>query len=91
MSQSYDPAGRMTAIGDWLGHTTSFSYDANSNPTVETYPNGVTSTSTFNAADQLMAIADSAGATPLASFGYARDAAGQLKRRRLVPPRGCRG
>ncbi len=78
VAQTYDAAGRATGIGDWLGNTSSFGYDASSNQTTETYPNGVSATSTFNAANQLTGITDTAGSTPLASFGYTRDAAGQL-------------
>jgi YD repeat-containing protein len=43
----------MTSITDWLGNTTRFGYDADGNMTGETYPNGVTTSLSYDAADQL--------------------------------------
>lgn len=59
---------------------TTFAYDANSNLTTETLPagTGVVDTFTFNASDQLGAVASNKGGSALFSASYARDAANQL-------------
>jgi RHS repeat-associated protein len=44
VTDSYDGAGLLTSVRDWLGHTTSFSYDAEGNLTAEKFPGGVTAT-----------------------------------------------
>jgi RHS repeat-associated protein len=76
----YDAAGRWTSVLDWNSNTTTFGYDANSNLTTETLPaaSGVVDSFTFNAADQMTAVASVKGGTTLFSAGYARDAANQL-------------
>ncbi len=38
VTRTYDRAGRMASVSDWLGHTTSFSYDADSNLVGIAYP-----------------------------------------------------
>jgi RHS repeat-associated protein len=73
VTRTYDNAGRLSTIGDWLSHQTSFGYDANSNLTGITYPNGVAATWTYNQADQLTAISDVDGSTPILSLSYTRD------------------
>lgn len=73
---TYDAAGHLSSLTDWLGATTSFAYDADGNLVTTGYPNGTTATSTYDAADRMSATADAQGASPLASFSYTRCAAG---------------
>lgn len=77
VTRTFNGAGDLTSVRDWLGDTTSFDYDADENPTSDTYPNSVLASATYNAADQLTGITDTHGSTTLASFGYTRDANGQ--------------
>ena len=65
-------------MADWLTHTTTFAYDADSNLTTETYPNGTVGTSTFDAADRMSSTVDSLNGTQFLSLTYHRDADGQL-------------
>ena len=63
---------------DWLGHSTTFSYDHDGNVTGEAYPNGVSAASAYDAADQLASITDSTTSATLATFDYARNGDGQV-------------
>jgi RHS repeat-associated protein len=77
----YDNAGRWTSVQDWNSNITNFGYDADSNLTTETFPSAstVVDTFTFNAADQMTAVASvKGGSTTLFSAGYTRDSANQL-------------
>lgn len=80
VNRQYDTAGRLTAVTDWLGHTTTFTPDADANVTSQVYPNNTTATQSFDGADRLTSVADTAtgGASPFASFSYARDANDQI-------------
>ena len=82
VTRGYDAAGRWTSVQDWNTNTTTFGYDPDSNLTTETFPaaSGVVDTFTFNAADQLTAVASNKGGSPLSPFpaAYTRDAANQL-------------
>jgi YD repeat-containing protein len=80
VTRGYDIAGRWTSVSDWLSpvNRASFTYDPNGNLTAAAIPGGVTDTYTFNAADQLTAIADTAGSNSVFSATYARDANGQV-------------
>ncbi len=80
VTRGYDNAGRWTSVQDWLGNTTSFGYDVNSNLTTETLPSasGVVDTFSFDAADRLTAISDKKGNTTRFSATYIRDNANQL-------------
>src|SRR5206468_1059212 len=63
----------------WLEHTTTYEYDANSNLTTQSYPNGVVATFTHDNANRLTAIVDRVGSSaPILSLSYNRDGAGQL-------------
>lgn len=80
VARGYDDAGRFTSVLDWQSNTTTFGYDVNSNLTTETLPagSGVVDTLTFDAADRLMAIADTKAGNTLFSAAYVRDNANQL-------------
>ena len=81
VARGFDDAGRLASVQDWLGNTTSFGYDANSNLTTETLPagTGIVDTFSVDAADRLTAISDvKGGSTILFSATYSRDNANQL-------------
>jgi RHS repeat-associated protein len=52
------------------GATTTFAYDDDDNRTTTTYPNGVTQSATYDAADRLTSIAGTKGSTTLTRFAY---------------------
>lgn len=79
--RGYDNAGRWTTVQDWLGNSTTFGYDANSNLTTKTLPTstGIVDTSGYNASDQNTSISDVKNSTTtLFSATYGRDNAGQV-------------
>ena len=76
VTRMFNAASQLASVRDWLGNTTSFSYDPNGDLTSEAYPNGVTAASVYDNAGQLTSISDTSGATTLASFTYARDNTG---------------
>lgn len=82
VTRTYDDAGRLRTVNDGAStpKITTFSHDADSNPTSQVYPNGDTATFTPDGADRLMAITDTkAGVSgSFASFSYGRDNANQL-------------
>jgi RHS repeat-associated protein len=73
VTRTYDTAGRLKTITDWLSNKTSFGYDADSNLTSETYPNTVKATFKYDKDDQVISIADALGSTQLLSFAYTRN------------------
>ncbi len=78
VTQSYNGAGEESSVSDWLGHTTNFTYDANGNLTTSALPNGVSATTAYDAANQISSITDTSAQGSLASFGYTRNADGQV-------------
>ena len=76
--RGYDAAGNLTSVSDWLGHTTTFAYDADSNLEDEQYPGAVNTQLSYDNADRLIDMSDTSGAHPIASFSYVRDAIGQV-------------
>lgn len=80
VSRGYDAAGRWTSVTDWLGNTTDFAYDPNSNLTTETLPSeaGIKDNFAYANDDSLSAISDMHGATSVFGANYTRDANRQL-------------
>ncbi|MGO9976846.1 MAG: DUF6531 domain-containing protein [Solirubrobacteraceae bacterium] len=78
INHAYDDDGRLKSVTDWLGHTTTFGYDGDGNETSESLPGSVTAASTYDADDQLTGITDTNAGGAIATFGYSRDANGQL-------------
>lgn len=81
VTRAFDAAGRMTSVSDWLGNTTTFAYDPNANLTTTKFPvpgADYRDTFTYDAADQLMGVTDTADGFVYANFGYTRDNLGQL-------------
>ena len=79
MTNAYDAMDRLSSLTDWLGNTTRFSFDADSDPTGLTYPNGVGSITTYDNTDHLVSITDANGGTTF-SFSYSRDNYGDVVR-----------
>ncbi len=84
VSRGFDEAGRLTSTQDWLGNTTTFSYDLNGNQIGDTIPAPVATPLLdaygYNDADQQTSttVGTSAAPTSLANITYGRDDAGQL-------------
>jgi RHS repeat-associated protein len=90
VSRTYDDAGRLHTVSDWLPahNTTQFDYDPNGNLVTITYPNQIKAlygdvvNHQYDAADQLPGIVDTQvvnGVTStFASYSYSRDQVGQL-------------
>jgi RHS repeat-associated protein len=72
----YDPAGRLSQLTDWTGGITQIGYTPDSLQAALTEPNGVAATYGYDAADRLRSIQAAHSGTPLASFTYTLDAAG---------------
>ena len=73
ITKSYDGADRLAAITDWLGHTTTFSYDPDGNDTSTSYPDDDTVKSTYGTTDKLASTSVSHAKKTLASLAYTRD------------------
>ena len=78
VTRTYDDAGRLNTVQDWLAHTTTFKFDPNSNLFEQDYPNSTIAALTYNAADQLTGITDSLSGANFLSVTYGRDNVGQL-------------
>jgi RHS repeat-associated protein len=78
VTRGYDNAGRLTSVTDWLAHTTTFTYDADSNLRGQAYPNATQAARTYDAADQLASIGDKQGTNTFLSISYQRDGIGQI-------------
>ncbi|MEN8517159.1 LysM peptidoglycan-binding domain-containing protein [Burkholderia sp. RS02] len=76
---AYDGLGRMLSARRFDGTTTFYRYDDANHQTIVTFGNGLTRTSTFNGAGELVAIAESAADVLLSQVGYTYDAAGRLR------------
>jgi RHS repeat-associated protein len=81
VARTYDSAGRLKTVTDWLGNTTKFSYDRDSDLTKETLPKAshIKDAFTFDDADRLSKILDKDETKTLFSATYGRDANGQLQ------------
>ncbi|KRT69834.1 MAG: YD repeat-containing protein [candidate division NC10 bacterium CSP1-5] len=75
---TYDALNRLTRIspGFGLGQPPNFTYDALSRRTSATLGNGAVATYTYDAASQLTSLVHQLSGSPIASFSYAYDAAG---------------
>jgi len=81
VTQAFDKAGRMNSVTDWLGNTTSFAYDANSNLATTTFPEGTGNLDeyAFDRADGMSGVQMKEGSETLASLGYSRDKIGGVE------------
>jgi RHS repeat-associated protein len=81
ISREFDEAGRLESITDWLGHTTSFTYSHDSEPTATVFPlsTGDADEYSYDRADRMSGVTMRQGAETLASVVYSRDPAGQAE------------
>jgi RHS repeat-associated protein len=70
VSYGYNAVNLVTSLVEPGGATTTFAYDDDDNRTSTTYPNGVTQSATYDAADRLTSIAGTKGSTTLTRFSY---------------------
>ena len=75
VERSFDHAGRLERVKDWLGNTTRFSYNANSEETSIAFPasTGETDTYTYTPADEVSGVTFAHGSETLASLSYKRN------------------
>jgi YD repeat-containing protein len=92
VTYAYDNRGLPAQVMDWMGGTTSFTYDAADRLTGITRPNGTTGTYTYDAADRLTSAVEKQpgpSQTTLSSISITRDALGQpisINRRQPLMP-----
>lgn len=70
----YDAAGRLSTVRDAEDQLTRYTYDVVGNLTRTEYPNGVTETRQYNAAQRLIRITAANASTVLTDFRYTLDA-----------------
>lgn len=76
-TMALDAEGRLTALGDGAGHTSSFGYNANDQTTAITLPNGVSEQASYDANGRLTAWHDP-GPGQNVTYAYAYDAASRV-------------
>ncbi len=79
ISREFDEAGRLESVTDWLGHTTTFSYDPDSNLEAIAFPGGAGNVDeyTYDQTDHMSEAKFAKGA--LASLSYIREKVGQVE------------
>jgi RHS repeat-associated protein len=75
LTYGYDQPSRLTAI-TYGAQSFGFSYDTTSRRTAMTYPNGVVTSYGYDTESRLTSLGASLNGTPITSFGYVLDAAG---------------
>lgn len=76
---TYDALNRLASVVDTTGATT-YAYDAVGNLTSTVYPNGTTTTCTYDSLNRLVATETNGPAGPLASYTYTLDPTGRRLR-----------
>jgi RHS repeat-associated protein len=81
VAREYDKADRLSKVTDWLTHSTTFSYNRDSELKGTTFPTEAADedVSEYDRADQLAKQTFKKGAETLASLTYARDKVGNLE------------
>ena len=81
LDRSYDKAGRLESVEDWLGNETTFHFNADSMLTRTAFPVGTNDADlyAYDHADQLTGIEMTQGEADLALIAYARDPAGLVE------------
>ncbi len=81
ISRTFDKAGRLENVTDWLGGTTAFSYDPDSNLEAITFPAASANVDeyAYDNAGRMSATKFTSGPETLASLSYLRDSAGQIE------------
>jgi RHS repeat-associated protein len=81
--RGFDEAGRLESVTDWLGGTTEFAYDPDSDLEATTFPVGTGNVDeyTYDNSDRMSGVKfKSAGEETLASLAYLRDKLGQVEK-----------
>ena len=102
VSRVYDLSDRLISVSDWLGHTNTFAYDADSNLCAVKYGNGVVGSRAYDGADRIengtnpaMAYYSSGSingcavtstGSTLLALTYTRDAMGQVTGENTASP-----
>ena len=81
ISRTFDGAGRLTSVSDWLGGTTTFAYDADSNLEQIVFPAGTGRVDRFgyDAGGMVSDVTFEDGGEPQAAIDYTRDKAAQIE------------
>jgi RHS repeat-associated protein len=81
IDQSFDKAGHLEGVTDWLGHATSFGYDADSNVEAISFPaaSGNLDEFGYDRSDRMTTAEMRKGPESLAALAYSRDQLGQLE------------
>ncbi len=81
IARTFDKAGRLEAVTDWLEGTTTFSYDADSNLEAIAFPvaSGNADEYAYDQADRMSGAKFTSGPETLASLSYLRDKFGQVE------------
>jgi len=75
----YDGLGRLISTTDFAGQTTSYVFEDTASRTVVTLANGLTRTSTYDLAGELISYAESGAGVTTVTTSYRYDAAGRLR------------
>jgi RHS repeat-associated protein len=80
ITRSYDNDARLKSVEDWLEHTTSFSYNQDSELTKTTFPTSTSDidTDAYNDADAMSEVTMKKGSEALASLVYTRNKDGDV-------------
>ncbi|MHB8576252.1 MAG: DUF6531 domain-containing protein [Dehalococcoidia bacterium] len=80
VTQSFDGAGRLKSVTDWLEHTTTFKYNADSEPAATSFPSATSNEDTYgyDAAGRMSSVEMKNSSELLASLTYKRDDDGQI-------------
>ncbi len=81
ISRTFDEVGRLEKVTDWLGGTTSFTYDADSNLEETLFPASTNNVDEYgyDRAGRMDEANFLKGGEPLAALSYIRDSAGQIE------------
>ncbi len=81
LDRSFDNAGHLDGVTDWLGHTTSFGYNADSDIEAITFPaaSGNLDEFGYDRTDRMTTADMTKGPESLAAIAYSRDQLGQLE------------
>jgi YD repeat-containing protein len=75
ISRTYDSAGRLKTVADWLEHSTKFVYNADSDVTATTFPTGTSDEDkyVYDESDAMSEVKMTKGSETLASLVYTRN------------------
>jgi RHS repeat-associated protein len=81
VARAFDAAGRLESVTDWLGGTTSFAYDADSNLEATAFPSPSANVDeyAYDRDDRMSGASFDSGPEALASISYSRNKIGQVE------------